>query len=131
MEFPTSMLGSLNTNYAVSNIRARTVWGLDTLNYTELSLRFLVLCGYSNRSLIGGQILTLTYPLVGNYGVPDTSIKDADGVHTNSESGRIQARALVVHELSSTASHWNMSMTLDEWMHTQKIPGISGIDQEP
>ena len=35
----------------------------------------------------GGQILTLTYPLVGNYGVPDTSIKDADGVHTNSESG--------------------------------------------
>ena len=76
----------------------------------------------------GGQILTLTYPLVGNYGVPDTSIKDADGVHTNSESERIQARALVVHELSSTASHWNMSMTLDEWMHTQKIPGISGID---
>ena len=76
----------------------------------------------------GGQILTLTYPLVGNYGVPDTSIKDADGVHTNSESGRIQARALVIHELSSTASHWNMSMTLDEWMHTQKIPGISGID---
>ena len=33
-----------------------------------------------------------------------------------------------MHELSSTASHWNMSMTLDEWMHTQKIPGISGID---
>ena len=79
----------------------------------------------------GGQILTLTYPLVGNYGVPDTSIKDADGVHTNSESGRIQARALVIHELSSTASHWNMSMTLDEWMHTQKIPGISGIDTRP
>ena len=76
----------------------------------------------------GGQILTLTYPLVGNYGVPDMSVQDEDGIPVNSESGRIQPRALVVHELSSVASHWNMSMTLDEWLHGQKIPAISGID---
>ncbi len=75
-----------------------------------------------------GQILTLTYPLVGNYGVPDPAAKDSDGIRKNFESERIQARGLVVHELSTTASHWNMAMTLDEWLYDEKIPGISGID---
>ncbi len=75
-----------------------------------------------------GQILTLTYPLVGNYGVPDPMAKDSDGMRKNFESEMIQARGLVVHELSLTASHWNLSMTLDEWLYNEKIPGISGID---
>ena len=75
-----------------------------------------------------GQILTLTYPLVGNYGVPDPNIKDDDGIPKFFESEKIQIRGLVVHELSHTASHWNLSMTLDEWMYNEKIPGISGID---
>ncbi len=75
-----------------------------------------------------GQILTLTYPLIGNYGVPDPSIKDHDGISKFFESEKIQVRGLVVHELSHTASHWNLSMTLDEWLYNEKIPGISGID---
>ena len=75
-----------------------------------------------------GQILTLTYPLVGNYGVPDPSDKDEDGISKYFESDKIQIRGLVVHELSLTASHWNLSMTLDEWLYNEKIPGISGID---
>ncbi len=75
-----------------------------------------------------GQILTLTYPLVGNYGVPDPSIKDRYGIPKFFESDVIQPRGLVVHELSLTASHWNIAMTLDEWMYKHKIPGISGID---
>ncbi|MFI5416354.1 MAG: glutamine-hydrolyzing carbamoyl-phosphate synthase small subunit [Nitrososphaerales archaeon] len=75
-----------------------------------------------------GQILTLTYPLVGNYGVPDPMAKDSDGIRKNFESEMIQARGLVVHELSLTASHWNLSLTLDEWLYNEKIPGISGID---
>ena len=75
-----------------------------------------------------GQILTLTYPLVGNYGVPDPSIIDNDGIPKFFESDKIQIRGLVVHELSLTASHWNLSMTLDEWMNNEKVPGISGID---
>jgi len=75
-----------------------------------------------------GQILTLTYPLVGNYGVPDSSIKDGDGIPKFFESDKIQIRGLVVHELSLTASHWNLTMTLDEWLYHEKIPGISGID---
>ena len=75
-----------------------------------------------------GQILTLTYPLIGNYGVPDPSQMDKDGIPKFFESSKIQVRGLVVHELSLTASHWNIKMTLDEWMYNEKIPGISGID---
>lgn len=75
-----------------------------------------------------GQILTLTYPLIGNYGVPDPSLKDHDGISKFFESDRIQARGLVVHDLSMVASHWRMVMTLDEWLNKENIPGISGID---
>lgn len=75
-----------------------------------------------------GQILTLTYPLIGNYGVPDPSQKDPDGISKFFESDRIQVRGLVVHDLSMVASHWNMAMTLDEWLYKENVPGISGID---
>ncbi|AFS81177.1 carbamoyl-phosphate synthase small subunit [Candidatus Nitrosopumilus koreensis AR1] len=75
-----------------------------------------------------GQILTLTYPLVGNYGVPDPTIADEDGIPKFFESDKMQIRGLVVHELSLTASHWNLSLTLDEWMYNEKVPGISGVD---
>ncbi len=75
-----------------------------------------------------GQILMLTYPLVGNYGVPDPAAKDSNGVSKYFESSRIQARGLVVHELSDTASHWNLEMTLDEWLYRERVPGIAGID---
>jgi carbamoyl-phosphate synthase small subunit len=75
-----------------------------------------------------GQILTLTYPLIGNYGVPDTNEKDESGIPKFFESDKIQIRGLVVHELSEIASHWNLKMTLDEWMYNEKVPGISDID---
>ncbi len=75
-----------------------------------------------------GQILTLTYPLIGNYGVPSYETKDKDGIPKHFESEKIQVRGLVIHELSLVASHWNMSMTLDEWLYKEKIPGIMGID---
>ena len=75
-----------------------------------------------------GQILTLTYPLIGNYGVPDPEIKDNDGISKFFESDKIQVRGLVIHELSLVASHWNLSLTLDEWLYNEKISGISGID---
>ncbi len=75
-----------------------------------------------------GQLLTLTYPLVGNYGVPDPAISDTDGIPRYFESDKIQARGLIVHELSLVASHWNAHMTLDEWLYKEGVPGISGID---
>lgn len=75
-----------------------------------------------------GQILTLTYPLIGNYGVPDPAIKDSDGISKYFESDKIQIRGLVVHDISMVASHWNLVMTLDEWLNKENVPGISGID---
>jgi len=75
-----------------------------------------------------GQILCLTYPLVGNYGVPSSETKDDYGLPKFFESDRIQVSALLVHELSDTASHWSCTKTLDQWLYEEKIPGISGID---
>jgi carbamoyl-phosphate synthase small subunit len=75
-----------------------------------------------------GQILCLTYPLVGNYGVPSFDIKDEYGLPKFFESDKIQVKALVVHDLSDIASHWSCAKTLDQWLYEEKIPGISGID---
>ncbi|MEO9295525.1 MAG: glutamine-hydrolyzing carbamoyl-phosphate synthase small subunit [Nitrososphaera sp.] len=75
-----------------------------------------------------GQILCMTYPLVGNYGVPSPDIKDDYGLPKFFESDRIQVRALLIHELSDIASHWSATRTLDQWLYEEKIPGIYGID---
>ena len=75
-----------------------------------------------------GQILCLTYPLIGNYGVPDFNLKDEFGLPRFFESMSIQVRGLIVHNLSTSASHWSSIMTLYEWLYDQKIPGIYGVD---
>jgi carbamoyl-phosphate synthase small subunit len=75
-----------------------------------------------------GQILCMTYPLVGNYGVPSFDVKDEYGLPKFFESERIQPKALLIHELSDIASHWSCVKTLDQWLYEQKIPGIHGID---
>src|SRR5215831_5037978 len=75
-----------------------------------------------------GQILCLTYPLVGNYGVPSSDVKDEFGLPKFFESDRIQVKGLVIHDLSDVASHWSLTRTLDQWLYEEKIPGIFGID---
>ena len=75
-----------------------------------------------------GQILCMTYPLIGNYGVPSKSIKDGYGLPKYFESDNIQVSGLVVHELSNVANHRECEKTLDQWLYDEKIPGISGID---
>ena len=75
-----------------------------------------------------GQILCLTYPLIGNYGVPSTSIKDRYGMPKYFESDNIQVSGLIVHEISEVANHRECHKTLDQWLFEEKIPGISGID---
>ena len=75
-----------------------------------------------------GQILCLTYPLIGNYGVPDFNLKDQFGLPRFFESMSIQVRGLIVQNLSTTASHWSSIKTLDEWLYDQRIPGIYGVD---
>lgn len=73
-----------------------------------------------------GQLLTLTYPLVGNYGVPPASA--GDPLNAGFESGRIQASALVISTLSRDFSHWQSTRSLNSWLKTEGIPGIEGVD---
>jgi carbamoyl-phosphate synthase small subunit len=75
-----------------------------------------------------GQMLCITYPLVGNYGVPSYTIEDGYGLPRFFESDSIKATALIVHELSPFASHHLADYTLDEWLYNERIPGIYGID---
>jgi carbamoyl-phosphate synthase small subunit len=73
-----------------------------------------------------GQILTLTYPLVGNYGVPPNDL--SFGLPLYFESDRIQTSGLIIHELCTEPFHWASTRTLDKWLTDEGIPGISGID---
>ncbi|MBU4444169.1 glutamine-hydrolyzing carbamoyl-phosphate synthase small subunit [bacterium] len=72
-----------------------------------------------------GQILVLTYPSIGNYGVPDYNMCRADPVF---ESDRIQIKGMVVSEYSVEYSHWQAGKSLSDWLLSENIPGISGID---
>jgi carbamoyl-phosphate synthase small subunit len=75
-----------------------------------------------------GQMLCLTYPLVGNYGVPSYDIKDEYGLPKFFESDSIQVKGLLIHDLSDIASHWSCIKTLDQWLYEEKVPGIYNID---
>lgn len=74
-----------------------------------------------------GQILVTTYPLIGNYGVPDTAI-GSDGLPLFMESERIHPKALIVADYSEQFSHWNAKESLASWLKREKIRGITGID---
>jgi len=73
-----------------------------------------------------GQILTVTYPLVGNYGVPENRI--VNELSEFYESEKIQVSGLVISEYSHEYSHWNASKSLGSWLKEHKVPGIYGID---
>lgn len=74
-----------------------------------------------------GQILVLTYPLVGNYGVP--AVKQDDlGLPHGFESEKIQVEGLVVANLSADISHWSAGRSLHQWLETSGVPGLSGVD---
>src|ERR1039457_3828077 len=66
-----------------------------------------------------GQILICTYPLIGNYGVPDDALEN--GLYKNFESDNIHIRALIVFDYSINYSHWNSSRSLDNWMKEKQI----------
>lgn len=65
-----------------------------------------------------GQMVAMTYPLIGNYGV--TPI---DG-----ESAQPHVRGFIIEELSPLASNWRSQSSLDDYLKAWKIPGIAGID---
>ncbi len=65
-----------------------------------------------------GQIVAMTYPLIGNYG---TNAADA-------ESRSPHVRGFVIEELSEIASNWRSEISLDEYLRHWKIPGLQGVD---
>lgn len=79
-----------------------------------------------------GQILVLTYPLIGNYGIavngePENLTKD-HGISQFFESEKIQVSGLVISSLSREYSHWSALDSLDAWMRRHDIPGLCGVD---
>ena len=74
-----------------------------------------------------GQLMTLTYPLVGNYGVPPFTLEQ-NGMATFMESGKIYASAIIVADYSEKYSHWNAVESLADWLKREHVPGITGID---
>lgn len=75
-----------------------------------------------------GQILVYTYPMIGNYGVPSVRKVDSWNLPQWFESNSIKVTALIVHELCNSPSHWSLATSLDEWLISEGIPGIYGID---
>lgn len=73
-----------------------------------------------------GQILVATFPLIGNYGVPnvDTEL----GVPLFYESNEIHISGLIVSDYSFEYSHWNAKGSLSDWLKENKVPGIFDID---
>jgi carbamoyl-phosphate synthase small subunit len=79
-----------------------------------------------------GQILVLTFPLIGNYGVPDEAIVenlvDSCGLPVYFESSGIQIAGLVVSSYSWQHSHWTAHKSLSKWLVDNNIPAIYGVD---
>lgn len=74
-----------------------------------------------------GQLMVLTYPLIGNYGVPPFSLAE-NGLPRYMESEKIHAEAIIVSDYSAEYSHWNAVESLGDWLKREQIPGITGID---
>lgn len=66
-----------------------------------------------------GQILSFTFPLIGNYGVPDSSLW---------ESLKIHAKGVIINQICSFYSHYQAKISLTQWLHAQKVPFLSGVD---
>lgn len=73
-----------------------------------------------------GQILTMTYPLIGNYGVPP--LTSANGISSYLESEKIQIRGLIVSSYTEHYKHWQAQSDLSTWLKKDRIPALSGID---
>lgn len=72
------------------------------------------------------QILVLTYPLIGNYGIPLVE-EDSFGIERWFESAKIHAAALIVGDYTEEYSHWSAKKSLDAWLKEHNIPAIYGI----
>lgn len=74
-----------------------------------------------------GQVLTFTYPLLGNYGIPPPKARDPFDLPAFFESDEVQVRGVVVRGLTQP-NHWRSERTLDRWLSEAGVPGIVGVD---
>lgn len=98
------------------NVRGEVVFNTAMTGYPES----LTDPSYKN------QILVLTYPLIGNYGVPDP--KTENGIPQFFESEKVQVSGLVISDYSENYSHWNAMKSLSDWLKEHHVPAISGVD---
>ncbi len=75
-----------------------------------------------------GQILVLTYPLIGNYGVPDEDAKDELGLPLHFESDQVQVAALIVANYTPQHSHYQAKSSLGQWLQKHNVPALYGVD---
>ncbi len=73
-----------------------------------------------------GQIITMTYPLIGNYGVPGNERENH--LLQYFESDKIHIEGLIVSDYSERYHHWNAKKSLSQWLQENNIPGIYGVD---
>lgn len=73
-----------------------------------------------------GQILVLTYPLIGNYGVPGLEFQN--NLPSHYESDKIQIAGLIVADYSHSQQHWQAVKTLADWLKEENRPALTGID---
>jgi carbamoyl-phosphate synthase small subunit len=111
--------GSIFEGYSFGyegNISGEVVFSTGMTGYTET---------LTDKSY-NGQILVLTYPLIGNYGVPNN--EEENGMSKYFESEKVQVSGLIISDYSFNYSHWNASKSLSEWLIENKIPAIYNID---
>ncbi|AGO10970.1 AaceriAFR534Wp [[Ashbya] aceris (nom. inval.)] len=75
-----------------------------------------------------GQILVFTQPLIGNYGVPDGSVRDHYGLLKYMESSKVHVLAIVVAEYAWEYSHWTAVQSLGDWCKKEGVAAIGGVD---
>lgn len=73
-----------------------------------------------------GQILVITFPLIGNYGVPGDETEN--GLLKFFESDKVHIKALVISDYAFDHSHWNAKKSLAKWLEENDVPGIYGVD---
>eukprot|EP00164_Ancoracysta_twista_P010017 GFYU01014979.1.p1 GENE.GFYU01014979.1~~GFYU01014979.1.p1 ORF type:complete len:146 (-),score=42.38 GFYU01014979.1:32-469(-) len=74
-----------------------------------------------------GQLLLLTYPMIGNYGSPSWE-KDEHGLPLFYESDQVHAAGMIVATYCYTPNHWNSIQTLGDMLKAQGVPAICGVD---
>ncbi|MFC2152232.1 glutamine-hydrolyzing carbamoyl-phosphate synthase small subunit [Bacteroidota bacterium] len=73
-----------------------------------------------------GQILVLTYPLIGNYGVPESVFEN--DLPKFFESSKVQVNGLIIADYSKQFNHWNANKSLGDWLYENKVPAMFGVD---